>query len=158
MKRKNLFFDKSAFTLTEILVVVAIIVVVIGLVHTSFLSGNMSGRVYETRITVQREARKALSNLVRELREASDVEVTSGAGTTEINFSRTGFGAITYSWSDSGVNENQLLRNNEVVASYISTLSFDDNTDSVTINLTSTKTIPPDQEVNIVLKEKVALR
>ncbi|MFH1360811.1 MAG: hypothetical protein ABIJ41_07265 [Candidatus Omnitrophota bacterium] len=159
MRKRSFFNNNFGFSLVEVLFTVAIIIFVVSLLYSSFSTGNLSWQQYQCSTEVQRQARQALVTLARELREAENFSiVTQDANNVEVNFSRDGYGAITFAWATSGAQANQILRNDNVIAHDISALSFIDNTTSVTINVTASATPPNGNPISLNLKKKVTLR
>lgn len=62
---------KSGLTLTELIVVAALFVVLIGALLTSYLASRRSHLSADAYIQVQQEARRALEGMVKELRESN---------------------------------------------------------------------------------------
>ena len=159
MKKK---INNSGISLVEMMVTVAIFAVLVGALYSGFSAGSISWRTYENNIATQREARQALLNMRRELREASGISITQDSDSATISFTRTDVGGVTYSWSTTGGDANKIIRQfggvDTVLANSISALSFTSDATSVTINITATKSSTGGQPGTFNLVEKVALR
>lgn len=159
MKRRA---NDRGISLVEVMVTVAILTVLIAALYAGFSSGHISWRTYENNITTQREARQALLNMKKELREASGITITQDADSATISFTRLDVGNITYSWNSAGNDANRIIRQlngaNTILANSISALSFTSNANSITINITATKSSAGGGQGWFTLTEKVALR
>ena len=156
---KRFSIPRRAFTLLEMMVSVLIFTIAIGLFHMGYSTGNASFRSTEAKITAQRAARQTMDNMARELRGATNIAITQDADSSQISFERTGYGTIEFSWSNTGNSANQVLRNDvKIVGHNISALSFTDNSDALTIDLTATETTPQGKSISSNLKEKIAFR
>ena len=69
-------YGKNGFTLVEILVAMAIIVVIVSLVYGSYFATSKSTQAYKSRIALFQQGRKVLRQMARQIR-------CSYAGTTE---------------------------------------------------------------------------
>ena len=76
--------EKSGFTLVELIVVSALLMIVGGGLLTTFITGQTSYLSADAYVQVQQEARRAFDNVVRELREAGNVTPTGA--TNQLNF------------------------------------------------------------------------
>lgn len=77
------------FTLMEIIIVSALLVVITGGLLTAFITGQTSYFAADASIQVQEEARKAFDSMVRELREAAggQIQVSNDAkGNSQLDF------------------------------------------------------------------------
>ena len=157
----RILLRKNGISLVEAMMTTLIIAVAIGAFHTILNSSGMSLRTYESKITSQREARQSLLRMTKELREASGISITQDANSATLSFTREG-SAISYQWANSGPSAYRLLRYEgvipAVVASNISALSFTDNTDAVTVNVTASKTAYGGKTSSFNLVERIALR
>ena len=153
---------KKSFTLVELLITIAISTFILYALHTSYITGNRAWKTYDSRVNTQRQTRQALTYMAKELREASGVAIVQNANSSTLSFSRDGVGAISYAWSNSGNDANEIIRTlgatPKILATDISSLSFTDNTGSITIDLTSTKTTPARETITFTMREKVAMR
>ena len=156
---KRLSAGKRAFTFIEMMVSMLIFIIAIGLFHMSYSTGNISFRETEAKINAQRAARQAMENMVRELRGATNVAITQDSDSAQISFAYDSYGTIVFAWSNTGSSANQILRNSvKIIGHSISALSFTDNADAITIDLTATETTLQGESISSHLKEKVALR
>ena len=73
-----------AFTLVELIIVSALLMVLGGGLLTAFLTGQASYLSADAYVQVQQEARKAFDNVVRELREAGPPGPTAGFPKTTV--------------------------------------------------------------------------
>lgn len=158
MKIKN----KCAFTLVEIMVVVLISTGVFAGIYSTFIVGNRAWGHYNDSIAVKKEARRALFGMVKELREAENVRVVQGPQQSTVHFYRPSTGAVSYSWSCEGDDANRIIRRNRsgvrILAQNISALSFQKLRNAVVIDITASKPTAAGDIMQVVLKEKVALR
>ncbi len=152
----------SGMTLVEMLVSIVIFAFMAATLYTGFLAAQTTWQVYKGNIRTQREARKALIQISRELREAQSVAIVKTTGTVTLSFGRPDHGTVTYLWSDSGDNADQIRRIEEVVpkivANNISFCDFTDLTGSVLIELTARDDTQSGETIYYNLKEKIALR
>ena len=152
----------SGFTLVEILISSVIFAMLVGALYSVFSVGNAAWVKYDCSIATQRQARQALSQMTKELREASSISITQTTDNATISFYRSGVGSISYIWNATGTNAKRILRSYSaiptIVAEDISALAFTDHSNAVTIELTSAKQAPTGGTLEFSLKEKVALR
>jgi len=166
MKQIRQKFDSNrGVTILELLVAVFIFVVAITAVQASFLIGNASYNSSETKMTAMRYARRAMDNLVRELRGSRNFEATQTSGSVTVTYDKDGEGSLAITWQDSGTEANQVLKNGKIIGHAITALSFIDHTieetdpqNAVTIDLTATAVMPNGQDIDVTLKEKINLR
>jgi prepilin-type N-terminal cleavage/methylation domain-containing protein len=92
--------DQRGFTLAELLVVTAVIVLVMGGVFAVQRGGQQAYLLGSNRVETQQNARVALDLISRELRSASSI--TSVSGSADITFvDQSGASTIRYCWSSS---------------------------------------------------------
>ena len=78
---------RAGFTLTELLIVGAVLSVVLGGMLVTLVNGQASYLFLETSVQVQEEARRAFDAMVREIREAGSVTlVTLLGGNSALDF------------------------------------------------------------------------
>lgn len=154
--------NKKAFTLVEIMVVALLATVVFAGIYSTFAVGNRTWAHYNDAIAVRKEARRALSWMVRELREAENVRVIQGSDGSALHFNRPSLGPVSYVWSRRGDDAGRIIRRNRldarILASRISSLSFQYLRDAVVIDITSSKPTTGGDAARAVLREKVVLR
>jgi len=92
--------NQKGFSLIELMVVVVILsLIVLGLV-TFFTGGIRSWISGQSQLQAQREARQAMDQMVREIREGKNIVSGSDGDTIIINFPSSFFkNNVTYSWS-----------------------------------------------------------
>ena len=152
----------SGLTLVEVLISTFIFMIITGALYTGFLTGNATWVRYENSLTTQQHARQALAKMAIELRQASNIGITQDTDDSTINFTHEGIGSVTYSWSTGGSDPYKIIRSfsstQTVLADHITSLSFTDHTDAVTVDLTSQKQTAIGQVSSFNIKEKIALR
>ena len=153
----------KGFSMVEIMVVTAIFALMVSGLLTSLAVGNRSWQNSENGVAIVRDARNALWVMSKDLRKGSGSTLTQSASAVTLVFSTPSEGSVTYSWANSGANTNQLIRTTatrtRILANKISALSFTDQSTSMKINLTVTRT--PDaggSSSNMSLVEEVAYR
>ena len=148
---------KKGFSLVEILIASVVFALIIGAMYTGLQAGQISWKTYGNNIVTLRDARNVLMIMAKELREAASGNpvVTTVPSSVTLVFTRPDVGVITYIWT---VADNTISRQGTTIASNISSLSFDESADYITINLIATKETPGGQASNLTLKKKVALR
>ncbi len=154
--------NTSAMTLIEIMVALLIFSFVVNGVYTAFMVGNRSWLIQMNNVALQQEVRGALFFMAKELREANSIFITKDSESITMNFRRPKIGVVSYAWSRSGTNTNQIVRQNnsniKILARDISSLSFTYLKNAVLIDITATKAPTVGAKNSFHLKEKVALR
>ena len=99
----GLRLDERGFTLSEMIVTMAIMGVVIGAVATLFTSGTSASVDLDLRFAAQSEARVALDTFRREVHNACDATVSGGSSVT-LKTLTSGYACTTNSstWCTSG--------------------------------------------------------
>jgi prepilin-type N-terminal cleavage/methylation domain-containing protein len=151
----------KAFSLTELMIAVFIFVIAVGAIYGVMLVGNASWKTYENSIAAQREARMAISKMVRDLREATAINPLEGNNTYTVSFSRGG-NDIAYQWTGIGSSAHNLRRTIDaietVIAQDITALSVSQDSASVTVAVTATRESAGGQAVSVTMSEKIAKR
>ncbi len=153
---------KKAFTLTETLISVLIFVFLIAALYQGLSAGTLSWHTQNNAVLSQREVRKALSRMARELREASNPIVTQDANSARIDFTRPDVGGVYYTWDSLSANPDQIIRtdtsSSQIVATHISSLEFTSEPTAIIINVTAIGSQPGGKTASFSLKKKAALR
>jgi len=153
---------KSGMTLVEVLVSFAIFSILLGALYVTYMAGQMSFSVQSAVVNSQAEARKAIIYLSTDLRMASGLNVTSGAGTISAVFFQSGIGLVTYSWSTSGADANRILRqrpsDTRIIARDITSFNIVNGTDDIDISVTATSGDAKGEYNSFSLSSKVAKR
>jgi len=159
MNRK---LNNRGLSLVEILVSMLILAMLMGVVYTGFSAGYMSWQTYQSNIITQQQVRKVFETLKRDLREASNISITQDGTNTNLSFSKTSGDSIDYTWTNTGDDANQVIRevngSGTPIANSISAFTLTDNTTSVTVTISATKSSATGQDGAFSLKEKIALR
>jgi prepilin-type N-terminal cleavage/methylation domain-containing protein len=118
MKMIHYKHNQKGFSLIELMVVVVILsLMVLGLV-TFFTGGARSWIAGQSQLQAQREARQAMDQMVREIREGSVIASSSNATSITINYLVKS--PVTYSKSDSTISRGSIpLINNVKTLSFI---------------------------------------
>lgn len=154
----------QGLSLAEILVSVTIFVVAVAVLYTGFAAGNMSWRTHENTILSQREVRKVLGRMSRDLRQAAVKPggITQDANSARIDFSLSGQGSFYYEWDSLSANPDQVIKGNasssQVIATNISYLQFTLGTNTLLINITASASQAGGQQGSFSLKQKVSFR
>jgi prepilin-type N-terminal cleavage/methylation domain-containing protein len=114
--------QQRGFSLIELMVVVVILgLITLGLV-TFFTGGAKSWVAGQSQLEAQRNARQAMDQMVREIREASKITASS---TTELTFNTPLKTGITYSLSESDRTINRTVNSNSnPIINNVSNLTF----------------------------------
>ncbi len=154
-------FNAGGFTLVEMLFSLMIFIIIVGGLYTAFNSGSRAWSKYQNNITLQRDARGALTVMTKDMREATGLSITQNATSAAVSFS-TSLGSVSYSWTTTGGNANKIIRVNgamtRTIANNISALAFTDSTSAVLVDITASKPQTTDQVSNFRLREKIAKR
>jgi prepilin-type N-terminal cleavage/methylation domain-containing protein len=103
--------QEHAFTLPELLTVLAILGVVLGALTTMFISGTNAEREMNVRFQAQQNARMALSKMRREIRCASDATTSASVVTLVLGSTCTiAQGSVTWSALPLGPSRYGLFR------------------------------------------------
>lgn len=145
------------FTLVEVMVSVLVGAVILEAIYTMVLIGQKSWNDYANNLVPKEEMRRGLISMVSELREAQNFKINDDPRKASISFERPMVGDITYSWSSSGENANELIRTinhqTRVLAKDIASVSFSSPEDNeIIVSLKGGK------NKELVLKEQIALR
>ena len=154
--------NHQGLSLVEVLVTVLILTMLVGVVYAGFSAGSMSWQTYQSNIVAQQQVRKVLETIKRDLREGSGISITQSASSVTLSFSKTNGDSITYTWTNTGNQATRVIRQingtSTVMANYITGFSLTNNTTSITVDITATKTSPGGHAGALNLKEKIALR
>ncbi len=146
-----------AFTLIEVLIVLAIFTVMAGSMYSVLLISQRSWDRYAADIVPKQELRSLLAAMAHELRESRNIFIVTSEQQVKMTFVRPKWGEIAYTWTDQGADARKIIRTNyanqRVMAYNISSVSFSAPQDHEVIVALSTK---GGQEFQ--LKEKIALR
>ena len=152
----------NGFSMVEMLVVVAIFTMLMSGLFTTLSVGNASWQSSENGVAIQRDARNALWAMTKDLRKASGAVITQSAGSTTLVFTHPTDGAVTYSWVNSGAGAKQIIRTTaaatRILANNISALTFTDQSTSMLINMTVTRTPQLGVPASFSLAQEVAYR
>jgi prepilin-type N-terminal cleavage/methylation domain-containing protein len=91
---------KKGFTLVEVMITSAILVVLVAGIFSAIYVGEMSGGISGGVLDLQQEARRALSGMMRELRQTRSGSVTISSNNTRVTFNiptSISSGAVIYS-------------------------------------------------------------
>ncbi len=83
---------RKAFTLVEALISVLIFTFLIAALYQGLSTGTLSWHTQDNAVISKREARKALSKIARELRQASNPVVTQDGDSARIDFTNPDVG------------------------------------------------------------------
>ena len=171
----NYFKKKSAFSLAEIMVVLAVFTIIFLSILSVIITWQQSWDISQVKMDVQFQARRAMRRIAEELIQASPGNVIIGAGNDVITFNLPGsYGGGSINWGDNiqyslgGLEGHQLLRTNldkdisspereEILGSYISLLQFTRSDDIIQIQLTANKTFKG-RSLQAQLNSQVSLR
>ncbi len=154
---------KAGFSLVEMMIVVAIMVVLMVGLYTVLNTGNALWQESENEVAIQRDARNVLWNIAKDMRMASGADIEQAAGTSSLTFSHPTEGEIVYTWSDSGGNANRILRQSpsktRIVANNISALTFtDQGSSSLLVNVTVSRSLKPGTVSSFNASQEVTYR
>lgn len=129
--------NRKAFTLLEALVVLLISSVVIGALLMMLSSGRRSWYAMDAQITLQQELRKALSQMLTDIPQSSETQISCPSNGTacdslSFNVSRGVLASGAINWSDDPINyslsSGQILRTEgpaeRVLANHITNMTF----------------------------------
>ncbi|MDO8674768.1 MAG: prepilin-type N-terminal cleavage/methylation domain-containing protein [Candidatus Omnitrophota bacterium] len=152
----------SGFSMVEMLVVVGIFTMMMAGLYTALAAGNVSWQASENGVAIQRDARNALWVMAKDLRKGSGAAITQSVGSTTLIFTHPTDGSVTYTWSDSGANAKKLIRqmtaSSRILANNISALTFTDQTTSILISTTVTRSPTVGPSASLTLSQEVAYR
>jgi prepilin-type N-terminal cleavage/methylation domain-containing protein len=121
MKKDIFFKNNKGFSLIELMVVVVILsLMVLGLV-TFFTGGIRSWITGQGQLQAQREARQAMDQMVREIREASNI-IANSTTSIEINFITPWNTNLKYSWS--GIKWESIFKGTNPLINNVQNLTF----------------------------------
>ncbi len=152
----------GGFSMVEMLVVVGIFTMLMAGLFTGLAAGNASWQASENGVAIQRDARNALWAMTKDLRKASAAVITQSSGSATLVFTHPTDGSVTYTWSNSGANAQKLIRqmtaSSRTLASNISALTFTNQTTSILISMTVTRSPTVGPSASLTLSQEVAYR
>ena len=159
MKKKYNIKDHKGFSLIEMTVVVVILgLIVLGLV-TFFTGGAKSWVAGQSQLEAQRNARQAIDQMVREIREGDSIASSSNDTSITINYPASfEKSSVTYSLSSSGTTINRGLI---PLINNVETLNFsypDAPIDSSKVHILLEVDVDDDNYPDITLNTDVNLR
>jgi len=158
--------SQQGYTYIEVMMTIAIFSVIMGALYTGLVAGEVSWDRYDDTTIAQREARKAMFYLSKDLRTAKLISFDEQtADKIKFSFHSPQDGSITYSWDKTGVDTANIIRstdsNSFLVATGIADLDITENTNDIDIQIT-TYTDPSDDAgdpgVTFVLNDKITKR
>lgn len=155
MKKDIFFKNKKGFSLIELMVVVVILsLMVLGLV-TFFTGGVRSWISGQSQLQAQREARQAMDQMVREIREASNI-IANSTTSIEINFN-TPWNPTNLKYSWSGNKWESIFKGTNPLINNVQSLNFKyfDNSNGEFIPPLDTANASKVSKVNIDLQVDV---
>lgn len=155
---------KQGFSLAESIISAAIMAIIMGGLLTTFVAGNRSWNTYMAAVNVQREVRKSIDIMTRDLRAAENVLLTQDTNNVTLTFTHPSYGDITYTWTadESSADANRIIRQagtqSRVVAQNISAFVVTDSTTDVIIDITSAEGTSYGAANSLQLAKKIAKR
>ena len=154
----------AGFTLVEVMMTVLIFSMVMGGLYTGLIAGSRTWQVYDIKSATQREARKAVSYLSRDLRMAKNLSF-SAHGQAEIIFSfrHPVEGPVKYSWSAAGGQSGKIFRESaqrpsRIIADNITEFSIEESQKDISYAVTATAVLPDKRYDTFRLSSKVSKR
>lgn len=140
---KIVLTNKKGISFVEIMVAGAIFAFMMGALCTVLNTSNTSWLRQNAAVITQREVRRALTYLAKDLRSASStLSLTQSASSVTLSFTTPTAGTVTYTWGTSGTTANRIIRQagatSTIVGNYITAFSITDNTSDIDINVTAT--------------------
>jgi type II secretory pathway component PulJ len=135
---------RRGFTVFEITISVALVTILFAAIYAVFKAADVSWQEDMGRVALQQESRQAMDLMVRELREASNIQITPVNPDADIiSFDTTARTGIQY-YRD--LNSNQLIREFplgtfRVLANHINHLRFSYPSRVITIELQATANV-----------------
>ncbi len=155
---------ECGFSLVEVMMTVLIFSMVMGGLFTGLIAGNRTWQVYDIKSVTQREARKAVSYLSRDLRMARRLSFSVHAR-DEIGFSfhHPVEGPVKYSWSATGEKAGKIFRESpqkpgRMVASNITGFTVEEKQKEIVYTVTATAVLPDKQSDTFQLTAQVCKR
>ena len=99
--------NKKGYTLTEMMIAVAILGIVMGTAPAIFLQVQRFNRIYEAKNSIQRDVRTSIDAITRNLRQAYSSGVVIDSASGQPPYSRISFQSVngkTYSYYQQGTN------------------------------------------------------
>ncbi|UCD14809.1 MAG: prepilin-type N-terminal cleavage/methylation domain-containing protein [Candidatus Omnitrophota bacterium] len=158
--KMNIFKNKTAFTLVEVIVSVGIVTVMLGGIYQVFIMGSKSWQAGSGLVSLQENARNMIIYFTKDIRQSTE----SISNTTLINngdtltFGTSG-GTVTYLLAtvpDTDI--KQLQRNNQPVGMYVSSIDLVRTGLIVDITVNTQSDIPFRGIKNYTLTGKVKVR
>lgn len=141
--RKISLLNKKGVSFIEVMVAGTIFTFMMGALVTVFNTSNTSWKRQDAAVSTQREVRRALIYLAKDLRSASSaLTLAQSASSVTLSFTTPTAGAVTYTWTTSGGTANRIIRQTGItsttVGNYITAFTITDNTSDIDINVTAT--------------------
>ena len=158
-KKMNIFNIKNqkGVTLIELMVVVVVLsLIILGLV-TFFTGGVRSWITGQNQLSAQRNARQAIDQMVREIREGNNFTIGPGNNNVTISYlSSFGKNPVTFKLSGTVIEREVNLVSSPMINS-VKTLSFD-STDASKVHILLEVDVDNDDNPDITLNTDVNLR
>ncbi len=153
----------SGMTLVEIMVSTVIFVVIVAVLYAGLLAANNTWFVYRGTIETQRQARLAITKMVKDIREATNIAISQNSTSASISFTKPGYGDVSYTWTNQGDNANKIYRQHGasslvIIAQDITSLSFTNTGEAIIVALTASEVTGTGQSTSFSMSEKIALR
>jgi len=118
--------DQRGFTLTELLIVVALVGLMMGALFTFQYQGQAAYQTGATRVEVQQNARSALDLMLEEVRSALAITSAAGCdvGCTTISFTDQNGNAITYALAGTTLNRTDPANGTVVLIGGVASLTI----------------------------------
>jgi len=160
-------WNKNGVTVLEFMVASVLTLILLGGLMTIYVTGKNSWERNKSTVLTQREVRKALSWMTRELRGAENLVVNQSPNDInpndiDINFVLADTGNVLYSWKTTGGSPNLIVRTvgaqTRTIAQNISALNVTQTLTDVIINITASAQTLQGETTTFQLEKKVVMR
>ena len=155
--------DNKGFSLTEVMMSMAIFMFIMAGLYTMLYVSNISGQSQNASVSAQEQARATVDLMTRDLRVAQGLVINQDTDNVNATFNKPGEGNVAYNWTtDPGDDANRIIRTTatrtRIIARDISALVLTDGGDDVTIDVTASVESQHADTVDFQLVSKVTKR
>ena len=142
-------YNRKGYTFVELMMTMAIFAMIMGGLYAGLIAGGISWQTYDAAAITQREVRKTIFYMARDLRMAQSLTFTQDTSEdVSFAFHHPSDGQVTYSWSTTGDDATKIIRqtadSSRLIAYNITAFVVSETSSAITISVTATVDLPGD--------------